>query len=150
MSIVPGIGISDQVYYLTPKLGVVASPTLNISVGALVADAASVTDYGPLGVGYGVATFGSEDANVSTGAGVAFHRGTTDRSAILMPGGTRRTSRHIALVSENYYYTGVKSSALLSGGVRFIGETLSVDLAGWFATNALQVPVPYVAFSYKF
>ena len=150
MSIIPGLGFDEQLYYLTPKLGVVSGPNLNISVGALVAGAGRASSNSPFGIAYGVATFGGEDANITTGAGVAYSRGNTDKSALIMVGGTNRLSRGIALVSENYLYTGNRSSALLSGGVRFIGEKLSVDLAGLLSTAAPTIPIPYVAFIYKY
>ena len=148
-SLFPGLGIDKQLYYLTPKLGLVSGPTFNLAVGALIAGAQGLTE-SPVGIAYGVATFGGENSNVSTGAGVAFHRGTTDQSALLMVGGAQRISRNVALVSENYLYTGNASSTVLSGGVRFIGERLSVDLAGFIAPSELTFPIPYLAFIYKF
>jgi hypothetical protein len=150
LSLLPGVPIEEQLYYLTPKVGIVSGPDLNISVGALVAGAQWASDQSPFGLAYAVATFGGEDANVSTGAGVAYSRSQTDTHALLMLGGTKRTSKSIALVSENYLYTGLSSSAILSGGVRFIGEKLSVDLAGFFSTEAPTFPIPYVAFIYKY
>lgn len=149
LSVLPGVSLDQQVYYLTPKLGVVSGPDLNISVGALVAAAGAIFSDSPFGIVYGVATFGGEDRNLTTGAGVLYSRKRADNSALLMLGGTNRVSRNIALVSENYVYTGARS-ALLSGGVRFIGEKLSVDLAAFLSTAAAQYPIPYVAFIYKF
>lgn len=66
-----------------------------------------------------------------------------------MVGGANQVSRSIALVTENYLYTG-SSSTVLSGGVRFIGEKLSVDAAFFASPSELNYPVPYVAFIYKF
>lgn len=149
MSIVPGLGIDEQVFYLTPKLGIVAGPSLNVAVGALVAGAGAISDDSPIGIGYGVATFGGEDANVTTGAGFGFSRSSTSQ-ALLMVGGSLRTSRNIALVSENYIYTGASSSVLLSGGVRFMGEKLAVDLAAFTAGEAEVPIIPYLAFIYRF
>lgn len=150
LSIIPGVAINEQIFYITPKLNVLASPNLNVSVGALVAGAAVISSDSPFGAVYGVATFGGEDRNFTTGAGVLYSRAKADNSALLMLGGTERVSRSIALVSENYLYTGNTSSALLSGGMRFIGEKLSVDLAAFLATSEPTIPIPYVAFIYKF
>ena len=36
MSLVPGVGIGDQIFYFTPKIGLVASETINFAVGALI------------------------------------------------------------------------------------------------------------------
>lgn len=149
MSIFPGIGLGDQIYYLTPKLGVYASPRLNVSVGALVAGAAVLSDRSPFGIGYGVATFGGENANATLGGGVSYSRGVVASSSpLLLAGGMVRTSKSVALVSENYLLLGTGTSVLASGGVRFIGERLSVDLAAFGATGAATL-IPYVAFIYK-
>lgn len=148
-SIVPGLGIGEQLFYFTPKIGVVASDNLNIAVGALVAGVGSISDAGPFGIGYGVATFGGEEGSVTAGAGFGFARSSTSQ-AVLMLGGSRRVSRSIALISENYLYTGSGTSGLVSGGIRFMGEKLAVDLAG-FTTGAGTIPViPYLAFIYRF
>jgi energy-converting hydrogenase Eha subunit B len=65
-----------------------------------------------------------------------------------MVGGEHRVSRRIKLVTENYVFP---DGGLVSGGVRFLGERLSVDLglvspvgAGGF------VAVPMVNFVWKF
>jgi hypothetical protein len=148
MSIIPGLSIDEQLFYLTPKVGVVASEKLNIAVGALVIGAGGFDD-GPAGLGYGVATFGGEDANVTVGAGFGFAR-TSTSPAFLMAGGSLRTSRNLALVTENYFYTGSESLFLISGGLRFMsGEKIAVDLAGFIVTEA-DYPIPYLSFIYKF
>ena len=148
MSIVPGISIDEQLFYVTPKVGLVASDKLNIAVGALVVGAGEIDD-GPVGLGYGVATFGGEDASATVGAGFGFSRSSTSQ-ALLMAGGSVRTSRNLAFVTENYVYTGDGSAVVLSGGLRFMsGEKLAVDLAGVIVTDA-DFPIPYLSFIYKF
>lgn len=149
MSIIPGVGFGEQLYYLTPKVGLLAGPRVNVAVGALVAGIGTLSDVGPVGIGYGVATFGGEDASVSAGAGFGFDRNSTSQ-ALLMLGGSTRVARSIALVTENYVYTGSGSTVLASGGIRFMGEKLAVDLAG-FTTGESEIPlVPYLAFIYRF
>lgn len=92
---------------------------------------------------------GGEDASVTTGAGFGFAQGSTSQ-ALLLVGGSRRVSRNLALVTENYLYTGSGSSSVFSGGFRFMGEKLAVDLAG-FTTGSSSIPlVPYLAFIYRF
>ena len=58
MSIFPGVDPSEQIFYATPKVGLYASPKVNVAVGALVAGAKVLSDFSPAGIGYGVATFG--------------------------------------------------------------------------------------------
>ena len=147
MSLFPGIGPDEQIFYLTPKVGVVQGPLVNVAVGALVAGAKVLSDYSPFGIGYGVATIGDEESSVTVGAGFGFSRSETGSLGLLMVGGTTRVSRGIALVSENYLSTGSGNRALWSGGVRFIGERLSTDLA--LAGNGAGA-APYLAFIYRF
>lgn len=150
VSLIPGVDFSEQVYYLTPKVGVYVSPNVNVSLGALVAGAKVVSDNSPFGMGYGVATFGGEDASVTTGAGFAFAKGNSSSNAILLLGGSTRVTRNISLLSENYLYTGAGSTGLVSGGFRFLAEKIAVDLA-FFTTPGLNgVPFPYVSFLYRF
>ena len=78
---------------------------------------------------YGVATWGSSDSAITLGAGWGFAL-TNETSAIadepvLMLGLENRVSRGLKLISENYYASG---TAVLSGGVRFLGERFSADL----------------------
>lgn len=148
-SIIPGVPIDQQLFYLTPKVGLVASPTLNVSIGALVAGLGAASSEGPFGIGYGVATFGGEDANVTAGAGFGYSRTSTSQ-ALLMLGGSNRVSRNIALVTENYLYTGSGSKLLASGGFRFMGEKLAVDLAGFTFGDSSVPVIPYLAFIYRF
>ncbi|MEO5815962.1 MAG: hypothetical protein ABIT20_11850 [Gemmatimonadaceae bacterium] len=148
MSLFPFVSLDEQVFYLTPKVGVYTSPGVNVAVGALVAGAKGITDESPAGIGYGVVTLGDENASVTVGSGFAFARGNTSSTAVLMLGGSNRISRSFALVSENYFTTERDASMLLSGGVRFMSEHLAVDLA-LFGGKGINTPIPYVAFIYK-
>ena len=149
MSAFPGLGLDDQLYYITPKVGVYTSPGVNVAVGALIAGEKEFSDASPVGIGYGVATFGDENASMTTGAGFGFAHGNTSSTALVMVGGSRRVSKSIALVSENYFLTEAKSSILYSGGLRFISERLAVDVAlvGTSASNSYLFP--YLSFIYR-
>jgi len=149
VSVVPGLGLDEQLYYLTPKVGLYASPKFNVAIGALVAGAGSISDEGPFGLGYGVATVGGEDGSVTAGAGFGFHRSSASQ-AVFMLGGSKRVSRGIALLTENYLYAESGTSALISGGIRFMGEQIAVDLAGFTVSDGGVPIVPYVAFIYRF
>jgi hypothetical protein len=120
MSLFPGVSLDEQIYYLTPKLGLYSSPNVNVAVGALLAGAQVISDETPVGIGYGVVTLGDENTNATIGSGFGFSRGNTSSTAVLMLGGSTRVSRSIALVSENYLTTERDASVLLSGGVRFM------------------------------
>jgi hypothetical protein len=148
MSIFPGVGLDEQIYYLTPKVGVYASPNVNIAVGALVAGAKVISDQSPAGIGYGVVTLGDENSSVTIGSGFGFARGNTSSVGVLMVGGSTRVSKSVALVSENYFTSERDANVLLSGGIRFMSEHIAVDLAG-FGGKGIDIVVPYVAFIYR-
>jgi len=122
-------GAIGEAFYLAPKITVVNAERFQLAAGALSFFLTDEIDEGSVGVAYGVATWGSSDNAVTVGAGWGFAL-TTDESAIadepvLMLGLEKRTSRGLKLISENYYVSGI---ALLSGGVRFLGERFSADL----------------------
>lgn len=153
LSLIPGVGLDEQVFYFTPKVGLVRGPNLNVAAGALVAAVPGIgdgDDASSFGILYGVGTYGSPNGSVTGGVGFAYaDGGLADRPAILL-GGERRVSRRLALVSENYAVPGI-DGVLISGGVRFFGEQLAVDLA-------LVAPVgeeggfafPFVGFVFNF
>ena len=150
MSLVPGLSVDEQVFYVTPKLRVYSTPTFSLSAGALVAGVGRISSDSPFGVLYGVGTYGSEDASLTAGAGWGFQQSTTSQHAVIVLGGSTRTTRNVALVTENYFYTGGGTVGLLSGGVRMMSERIAVDLAGFTTTELNGIPVPYVSFLYKF
>jgi hypothetical protein len=149
MSLFPGVGLDEQIYFVTPKIGVIAGPKLNVAVGALVAGVPDFFEDSPVGLAYGVATYGGEDASVTVGSGFGFSRSSTSQ-ALVMLGGSARLSRTVALVSENYLYSDNGTSGLVSAGIRFMGEQIAVDLAGFTASGTGVPIIPYVAFIYRF
>ena len=75
MTLIPGLAVENNVFYLLPKYTVVDRPNLKFAVGALAAhlgvndDAFGSEGSRSLGVLYGVTTTGSRDSNLSLGAG---------------------------------------------------------------------------------
>lgn len=150
MSAFPGVGLDEQLYYVTPKVGVYSSPTVNVAVGVLAAGARWISDQTPVGLGYGVATFGDEDGSVTTGAGFGFTRTTASSAAVLMLGGSQRVSKSVALLSENYYFAALGGGgSLFSGGVRFMSERIAVDVALVGCGGCGAVVAPYLSFIYR-
>jgi hypothetical protein len=148
-SVIPGLGLDEQLYYFTPKVGLFASDKVNVAVGAIVAGAGTLIDEGPFGIGYGVTTFGGEDGSVTAGAGFGFN-GSSTSQALFMLGGSKRVTRNVALISENYLYTERHSNVLVSGGFRFMGEKIAVDFAGFTVSDSGVPIIPYLAFIYRF
>lgn len=152
MSVFPSDDFSNNIFYLTPKVGIVRGEAFNVAVGALVGFAGKAS--GSAGMVYGVATSGGPDASLSYGAGWAYANKDFDSRPVLMLGGSRRWTRRVAFVSENYMYSGGEPGALVSYGLRFIGDKLSVDLAFWNIlakdTTPIFPGVPWLGFALKF
>lgn len=128
MSIIPGLGFDEQIFYFTPKLGVVQGENFNAAVGALVVSVPGFdSDNASAGILYGIGTWGSPDQSFTTGLGYGYADGTLADRPMLMFGGEARIAPRAALVTENYVLPG--GHAILSGGVRFLGRGLSVDFA---------------------
>jgi hypothetical protein len=103
-----------------------------------------------LGIGYGVATFGSADQAVHVGAGVAREFGSDARTRALgMLGGEYRLSRRWKLLTENWLM--LPDYPVVSVGARMIGDRWTYDLGlmALLAENGLPY-VPIISFSYAF
>lgn len=166
MSLIPAVKIKEQVFYFSPKVGVVRSTRFNAAVGLLVirppgnADICT-GDTNPdgscnrlhdLGVAYGAGTWGSADASVTAGLGFGFVNRSFSSDPFIVLGGNKRVSRKIALVTENWIVPAVDNQALVSFGVRFLGESLTVDFAGATPVGGGSelIFLPYVAFAFHF
>lgn len=159
LSIVPSDDFfRNNIYYITPKVGLVQSPNVNVAVGGFFGFAGwdlsdTEEDVGSFGILYGVATFGSSDAHVTVGSGLGYGGGDLADRPIFMLGGEKRMTRRTSFVTENYLLPG-ESNAAISYGIRFFGEKLSVDLAFWNAFGEDVDPIfpgiPYLAFAVKF
>lgn len=154
-SIIPSTNPQNNVFYLTPKVGLVERPNFALATGALIG-VAGFQDLEPrdrsFGIAYGVATAGPPDHHLDLGLGWGYAGGELSGDPAVMLGGSTRISRRTALVTENYMVPSVSKDALISYGVRFFGEKLSVDLAFFNVTGQdfLFPGVPYIAFAVKF
>ncbi len=128
MSIVPGIAIADNVFYLTPKIGLVATEKVNVAVGAFAGWSGAVTDDNSFGILYGVSTFGTADHNVSAGVGYTYYNDEVANTPMLLGGVKLRMTRGTAFISENYLLPG-SEGGILSFGIRFFNERISGDVA---------------------
>ena len=92
---------------------------------------------------------GTETTGVTLGAGIPLS-GNSNHPVLLL-GLETQISNSAKLLSENWFFTGDEGITILSGGIRFFGDRLAVDLA--FLTNAEfwdegGFPlIPYVGFS---
>jgi hypothetical protein len=131
-------------FWFTPKFQVLNTDKVQASIGVLqILNTAG--DNG--GIAYGVSTFGNSDNAVTVGAGLAY--ADDERGGVVMVGGERRVRNNLKLITENYMWGD--GNGILSGGVRFLGERLSADLALAFPLGVNDfVAFPVVNFVYVF
>ena len=145
VSIFPA-GLDEQVYYVTPKVGVSVGEKLHLATGLLFAG----TQGGTGGVYYGVGTLGDGDGSATLGLGYGFAGGEIESRPVAMLGGEKRVSRRIALVTENYLLPISDDNLVYSFGIRFMGEKLTTDLALFNVIGSGVIGIPYVDFVFKF
>lgn len=151
MTIFPGAGLSDQMYFFTPKIGIVKADQFNAAIGALALSLPGFFDSSTrtsAGVLYGVGTWGGSDHSLTGGVGYGYVDDRLADSPVMMVGGETRISPRLSLVSENYIFPG--DTGLLSLGVRFMGRDITVDLSLMRpASTTDSVTIPLVGFMWK-
>lgn len=137
--------VVGRVIYLAPKVGVYQGEGFDLAAGALGFLATQEVDEGSVGIAYGAGTVGSPDRALTLGAGWGFAIGTSSdpwvsNEPVLLLGGELRVAPSVKLLTENFLVVG-ESQGILSGGVRFFGESLSADVGiatthqgDWFPT----------------
>jgi hypothetical protein len=139
-----GIDEDFRPFWFTPKFQVYDSEKAQAAVGVLQILNTS-GDNG--GIAYGVGTFGDSDNALTVGAGLAYSG--DERGGVVMVGGEGRVRNNLKLITENYVWKG--GNGILSGGVRFLGERLSADLALAFPIGMDDfIAFPVVNFVYVF
>ena len=154
-SLVPGLNLDDDVFYLTPKLALVQTANAGLAIGALLAfvpGLATSSGSNSLGILYGVGTTGSRESNLSLGLGWGYVGGELADRPIVMLGGQSRLSRRLSAISENWFVPADgRFQGAVSYGLRFLAERLSVDLAFVNSTEDPLFPgVPWLGFAVKF
>ena len=175
VSVVPGLGLNEQVFFVAPRFGKQFSDRFALSAGVLYAHAGSgdIGADGDLGVGFTMATIGRPDKSLTVGLGVARtveYRDTSHyvngryvyesrREALHTPvvllGGTARLSPRLALVSENrrILHDDFKLSEQPFGvGLRFLGDKLSADVGVILVGELIDegFPLPWLSVTYHF
>ena len=156
-SILPGVNLNQQIFYLAPKFGISARQKWHLAAGGLFISLPDLDDENlpVLGILYGVATYGDRDSGMTFGLGYGFAGHEFAENPVGLVGGEKRVSRRISLVTENLIIPFADSEMgpfLLSYGIRFMSEKLSVDLSlisptgeAWFFPG-----IPLVGFVFNF
>jgi hypothetical protein len=156
ISMIPGLGLDEQVLYVSPRVGWELGDKAAVSAGFLYAAVPADDDIGDLGIGFVVGTFGSRQRSLSVGLGVG---GNTDddfdAQPILMIGGQATVSRHVAVISENWLALDRDfdiADQPLGIGLRFFGDRLSADVGLVFTPSTVGDGgfLPWASFSYHF
>jgi hypothetical protein len=150
----PGVPLNETVMYLLPKYTIIDGPSARVAIGALAAllpfETIDDTDAWMTGILYGVGTTGSRDNNLSMGLGWGYAGGDVAERPILMIGGQSRMGRRLSVISENWFIpVDSRTEGLLSFGLRFLGEGLSVDLA-YLKPLEGDWWLPWLGFSFRF
>lgn len=172
VSIIPELGLGEQLFYVAPRFGKQFSDRFAVSAGALWARGGEGED-DQLGVGFAMATFGQPDKSLTLGAGLARtverytqwqyvngrERFETFRDVsytpVIVVGGTARLSKRLALVSENWLILHEDfelSEQPFAVGLRFLGDKLSADVGLILIGEVIEegLPVPWLSVSYHF
>lgn len=138
----------ERPFWITPKFQIQENARVSTSVGAL--HFLNIDDI-DLGIAYLASTIGNTDNAVTVGVGWAYVNTNHDKEGawVAMIGGERRVGRRVKLITENYVFNG---GGILSGGVRFLGESLSGDLGLFVPLHGFDelVALPIANFVWKF
>lgn len=151
VSLFPGTALDEQLAFVTPKFGWRVGERSHIGAGVLLASIPGDgdDDLNRAGIAYTVGTWGTPDASVTAGFGYGYtDEGLADRPMVVL-GGERRLSSRIAVVTENWMFPGLEAP-LVSAGVRFLGERMSVDLALAHVLGEEDAWLPLLSFVFRF
>ena len=158
LSIFPTVDMNDQLFFITPKFGLVQEKTFSFAMGTLLVRIPNYEDEDiqeddpeVAGILYGVTTFGQPDASLTAGLGYGFVEGDLADRPMVMIGGEKRLTRRTAFVTENWIFPGI-DEPLISYGIRFFGKRLSVDLGliNTIGEGTIFPGVPYIDFVVQF
>ena len=140
-----------QPIYIAPKLTIRETPKSAFAVGVLSVIGVDDDFMESFGIAYGMGTFGSIDNALTAGVGFGYAGDDVAGQPVLMFGGEMRAGRRTKFITENYFVAG-ETGALISGGLRILGDRLSVDvgMGGILAGDGGGCCLPIVNFAYSF
>jgi hypothetical protein len=152
MSIFPGVDLSDQLFYLSPKIGLSATKNSSFSIGGLIFALPEIDDERhTFGIVTGTGTFGTSNASLSMSLGYGFVDDEFADKPMVTLGGEYRFARRASFVMENWILPGT-SQVPTFYGMRFFGEGLSVDLAlvNLIGEDFFFPGIPWIDFVFNF
>ena len=157
LSVVPGLGLSEQILSVAPKFSLYDSGDVALSAGVLYMN---VADEGAGGMAFVVGTKGTPDKSFTCGIGLGYIAEEDENvdfaeHPVLLLGGNIRLSESMALVSENWIITGEDlglDQQPLGLALRFFGPKIAVDAGAIIIGEVLKegFPIPWLSFVYNF
>lgn len=149
ISLIPGI--SNQIFYLAPKVTPIHLKNFDLAGGVLYVTTTGGNGEG-VGIVYGVGTYGTSNAALTMGLGWGFAEGEVEDEPVVLIGGEARVSNSIKLISENWIPPN-SDIVIVSLGIRFFGENLAADF-GFLHAAGSDIEgfpfFPWVGFAYNF
>ena len=155
-SVIPGLGITDQLKYFAPKVGFQPGKDFAFSVGALYMTVHDVA----AGIAFATGSIGQQDKSFTLGLGMGYTKTEGGKfefaeHPVIMLGGKIRISNSLALVSENWFITGRKfdlGEQPFGLVLRFFGKHIAVDAGAIIILDILDkgFPIPWLSFTYNF
>jgi hypothetical protein len=149
--IIPFVGVPFVA--VTPKVSVPISDKFHVGAGVLYGFATGFNGgSGGAGVGYGLATYGSADTNITFGLGYGLGSDGIGGSPVGVIGANVRVSRLFSLVNETYI-ASFDSNAGLGGlaGLRYASPRFSSSLGMlYFTTGGGGIYPAYLNVAYRF
>ena len=156
VSVLPGVGLNEQLLSVAPKLGFYTSDEVSLSAGVLymrIEDDAG-------GMAFVVGTKGSPDKSFTCGIGLGYIAEEGEdvdfaEHPVLLLGGNIRLSESMSIVSENWLITGGDfklDQQPLGLALRFLGTKIAVDAGVIIIGEVLKegFPIPWLSFVYNF
>lgn len=133
--------------YLAPKVRVAKTEHIDLSVGSLVVLSNEDWIDSNVGIAFAGGTFGSDDHALSLGLGWGWAGNDFEDEPVAMIGGELRMGPRAKLITENYILPGGVDN-IVSFGIRFIGEHLSVDLGLAGAEGGCCLPLLNMTYAF--
>ncbi len=150
--VIPAIGV--PVVALTPKVSVPLGDNLRVGAGVLYGFATGIGGASSSGgIGYGLATYGTADANVTVGLGYGLGSEGISGSPVGILGANVRLSRLFSLTNETYV-ASIQGEGAFGGlaGLRYAAPRFNAGLGVLYLTSRYigGVYPAYLGVGYRF
>ncbi len=157
--------------FFTPKIGYQVSKHLYLGGGLIVVNSLLKNPNFGIGAGYGSATLGSKEHNMTLNVGLGAYKDlkdmkwkTADKPMVTLSGMTR-ISNHLMLLTENWFVSNttintdstgrtinqtIRYDRILSLGVRYIGDRNAFDFGFISPPKSSFWGFPYLSYNRKF